>query len=197
LDLFERIVVLDICPELLAIGEENARLSFTPAQTAKISWVVLDINDKDVRSILAKHLHNDLQRGFDTISFSYSLSMIPAWEQALLSARSLMSADGRVIVSDFDTYTEAGKSFKDFLIRTWYRQDGVRIESKSRDFIANNVFGGTNFAVTMARFQRKLGGVKIPHYVACCRKETVTESDGKRRPSAIDLTALGEEKKTD
>ena len=75
LDLFDRIVVLDICPELLAIGEEHARVSFTPAQFEKIRWVCLDINSPDVREQLSKHLRNDLTRGFDTITFSYSLSM--------------------------------------------------------------------------------------------------------------------------
>ena len=194
LDLFDRIIVLDICPELLEIGEENARRSFTKVQFEKIRWVCLDINSKDVRSSLAKHLNNDLHRGFDTISFSYSLSMIPQWQLALQSAKSLMSVDGRVIISDFDTYTEQGTSFKDFLIRSWYAQDGVRIEAKSRQYISNEVFTADKFTVTMARFQKKLAGVRIPHYVACCRKNTVTNSEGFRRPSMQDLKAAEEKK---
>lgn len=197
LDLFERIIVLDICPELLEIGKESARLSFTPDQCAKIHWVCLDINSKDVRMVLASHLHNDLDRGFDTISFSYSLSMIPEWQKALLSAKSLMSVDGRVIISDFDTYTEKGNSVKDFLIRTWYSQDGVRIEAKSREFITQEVFPSDQFTVTLARFQRKLAGVWIPHYVMSCRKGTITTAQGYRRPSMLDLKTLGEEKKVD
>lgn len=114
LNKIDHIVVLDICPELLAIGKENACLSFTPSQCEKIHWVCLDVTAPDVRTKLAvEHLNNDVNRGFDTISFSYSLSMIPDWKKALLSARSLMSADGRVIVSDFDTYTQEGNSIKD------------------------------------------------------------------------------------
>lgn len=194
LDNFERIVVLDICPELLEIGEESARRSFTEAQCAKISWVCLDINAKNVQQELSKHLNNDLNRGFDTISFSYSLSMIPEWQTALLSARNLMSGDGRVIISDFDTYTLAGKSWKDWAIRTWYKQDGVRIEAKTREFITETAFPSDRFVVTMARFQRKLAGVWIPHYVMCCRKETITTSKGLRRPSTSNLMALDEKK---
>ena len=194
LDNFERIVVLDICPELLEIGEESARRSFTAAQCEKISWVCLDINAKNVRQELAKHLNNDLNRGFDTISFSYSLSMIPEWQTALLSARNLMSEDGRVIISDFDTYTHAGKSWKDWAMRTWYKQDGVRIEAKTREFITETAFPSDRFVVTMARFQRKLAGVWIPHYVMCCRKETITTSKGLRRPSASNLMVLDEKK---
>jgi ubiquinone/menaquinone biosynthesis C-methylase UbiE len=197
LDLFERIVVLDICPELLAIGEQNARQSFTPSQCEKIRWVCLDINSANVRQSLSQHLGDDINRGFDTISFSYSLSMIPEWQKALWSAKSLMSVDGRVIVADFDTYTEAGTSIKDFLIRSWYRQDGVRIEALSRHFITKSVFPNYEFTVTLARNQFKLAGVWIPHYVACCRKGTITTPEGKRRPSFVNLKDVGEEKKTD
>jgi S-adenosylmethionine-diacylglycerol 3-amino-3-carboxypropyl transferase len=196
LDLFERIVVLDICPELLAIGQDNARQSFTPAQCEKIHWVCLDINSKNVREELTKHLNGDLHRGFDTISFSYSLSMIPDWKKALLSAKSLMSVDGRVIISDFDTYTVNGTSIKDFLIRTWYAQDGVRIEAASRKFITEEVFSSDKFTVTLARFQRKLARVSIPHYVMCCRKGTITTPKGLRRPSMPDLTAALSESTT-
>lgn len=190
LDLFERIIVLDICPELLQIGEENARRSFTEAQCDKIRWVCLDINSPDVKTILSKHLvSQDVNRGFDTISFSYSLSMIPEWEKALQSAKSLMSVYGRVIVSDFDTYTEQGDSIKDFLIRSWYAQDGVRIEAKTRKYITETMFSTPDYTVTLARFQRKLAKVSIPHYVACCRKNTETlPGTGQRRPSYQDLS---------
>ena len=196
LDLFERIVVLDICPELLEIGQLNASKSFTKEQCSRISWLCLDVNSPDI----AKHLvplMSQGYRGFDTVSFSYSLSMIPEWQKALLTARNLLSEDGRVIVSDFDTYTENGRGIKDWMLRTWYRQDGVRISADSRYFM-QQLFGDTNrFAVTTARFQRKICGVSIPHYVACCRKTTVTTNDGKRRPSTMDLSDMGEEKKTD
>ena len=199
LDQFERIVVLDICPELLAIGEENARSTFTPSQCQKISWVCLDINSHNVRALMAPHLRNDLTRGFDTITFSYSLTMIPQWEQALESAKTLMSADGRVVVADFDTYTNEGDSIKDFLIKTWYAQDGVRIEAKTRQVLTTKVFPPEEFTVTVARFQRKLLGVSIPHHVTCCRKGTVTCTNGYRRPSNSNPKELAswEEKKTD
>jgi S-adenosylmethionine-diacylgycerolhomoserine-N-methlytransferase len=199
LDLFDRIIVLDICRELLAIGQENARCTFTPEQFAKISWVCLDVNAKNVKAVLASYLGDDLHRGFDTISFSYSLSMIPEWQEALFSAKSLMSEDGRAIISDFDTYTEQGTSIKDFLIRTWYAQDGVRIDAKTRQFIKNEVFAPDEFTVTVSRLQRKLAGVWIPHYVACCRKGTITTPDGRRlsHSSSSDLDKHCEEKKMD
>lgn len=196
LDLFERIVVLDICPELLEIGQENARKSFTNSQFERIRFVCLDINSPNVRSLLAPHLRNDLTRGFDTITFSYSLTMIPQWEKALNSAKSLMSDVGRVLVADFDTYTKEGKSIKDFLIRTWYKQDGVRIEAKTREVITQQVFPREKFSITVARFQKKLVGVNIPHMVVCCKKPMYTTDSGLRKQSHPDLTKL-EEKKCD
>ena len=200
LERFDKIVVLDICPELLAIGEDSASKSFTPEQCEKIRWVCLDVNDPNVKEELAKICGNDIDRGFDTISFSYSLSMIPEWEKALYSAKSLMSDQGRVMVADFDTYTEEGNTLKDSMIRTWYKQDGVRIEARSRETILNTVFAGKDYTKTCMRMQKKLCGVHIPHYVACCRKGTITMPDGFRRPSVPDLTKfvkVQEEKKQD
>ena len=190
LDSFDTIVVLDICPELLAIGKDHANQSFTAEQCEKIRWVCLDVNDPNVKEELARVCGNDVERGFDTISFSYSLSMIPEWEKALYSAKSLMSEQGRVLVADFDTYTEGGNSYKDWMIHTWYKQDGVRIEAKSRDVIFNKVFGETTYTKTCMRMQKKLAGVMIPHYVACCRKGTITMPDGFRRSSFSDLSKL-------
>mmetsp|Transcript_17084 Transcript_17084/g.38419 ORF Transcript_17084/g.38419 Transcript_17084/m.38419 type:complete len:704 (+) Transcript_17084:283-2394(+) len=199
LDKFDTIIVLDICPELLEIGEQSARQSFTKAQCEKIKWVCADINNPKISEELAHVSWNRTRRGFDTITFSYSISMIPKWEDALYSAKSLMSDQGRVLVSDFDTYTLEGNSFKDFLIHTWYKQDGVRIEAKTRDTIVNEVFSGSEFTTSVARMQRKLAGVMIPHFVACCRKSTVTTPGGFRRsltPDLLDFTSI-EEKKSD
>lgn len=190
LDNFQRIVVLDICPELLEVGKQSARSTFTPAQFEKIRWVCMDINAPTIKEELAKVCGNSLSRGFDTITFSYSLTMIPEWEKALYSAKSLMSDSGRLLVGDFDTYTEEGNSFRDFLIRTWYKQDGVRIEANTRKTILEQVFAGDEYTKTCARFQRKLAGVWIPHHVTCCRKGTITMPDGFRRPSVPDLTKL-------
>jgi len=160
----------------------------------------MDINAPTIKEELAKVSGATLERGFDTITFSYSLSMIPEWEKALYSAKGLMSEEGRVLVADFDTYTEKGNSVKDILIRTWYRQDGVRIEAKSREVILEQVFEGKEYTKTCARMQRRLAGVWIPHYVACARRGTITMPDGFRRPSVPDLSKLlmsQEEKKQD
>ena len=80
------------------------------------------------------------------------------------------------------------------MIHTWYKQDSVRIEARTRQVI-QKTFPANRFNVTFARFQRPLAGVNIPHFVGCCRKETVTSTEGIRRPSVTDLKELTEEKK--
>ena len=203
LDRFDTIVVLDICPELLAIGEDSARQSFTPEQCQKIRWVCLDVNDPNAKNELAKVCGHHVDRGFDTITLSYSITMIPEWEKALYSAKSLMSDQGRVLVADFDTYTLKGNTLKDWIIHTWYKQDGVRIEAKTRETIFEKVFKEPIYSNTCVRMQKKLMGVHIPHFVACCRKGTITMPNGFRRSSIPDLTAfesmmrMQEEKKND
>merc|ERR1712232_724700 len=117
-------------------------------------------------------------------------------EQALESAKTLLSDEGRLIVADFDTYTEAGNSIKDFIIRQWYKQDGVRIEAKTREVITKKVFTSEDYSITVARFQKKLLGVNIPHMVVCCRKPMYTCDKGIRRQSHPDLTKLEEKKET-
>jgi S-adenosylmethionine-diacylglycerol 3-amino-3-carboxypropyl transferase len=190
LDLFDTIVVLDICPELLKMGQKNAEASFTPAQCARINWVCLDINSPDVKKKLAYYMGGNVKRGFDNITFSYSLSMIPKWEEALASAKSLLSPNGRLLVADFDTYSEEGTTFKDYLIKTWYKQDGVRIEAKSRQIITNDLFPqDKKFHTVITRFQKPLLGVNIPHYVACCVN--------KEMPQSLEKDSSWEEKKYD
>lgn len=115
--------------------------------------------------------------------------MIPKWQEALLSAQTLLSSFGRVIISDFDTYTEEGNTVKDWMINKWYKQDGVRIEAETRTTVAE-LFPKDKFLVTFCRYQEKLFKVNIPHQIICCRKGTFTNTKGFRRPSERDLYAL-------
>merc|ERR1712039_596425 len=85
------------------------------------------------------------------------------WETALDRAKARCNEGGRVLVADFDTYRENGKLIQDFLLRNWYKQDGVRITATHRDEISER-FPGAYFH----RFQKRLGGVPIPHYFASC-----------------------------
>ncbi len=62
--------------------------------------------------------------GFDRIFFSYTLSMIPPWEAALLHALSLLSGRGELHVADFGQCERLPPIARSLLI-AWLRQFGV------------------------------------------------------------------------
>ncbi|MDE2133107.1 MAG: class I SAM-dependent methyltransferase [Alphaproteobacteria bacterium] len=53
---------------------------------------------------------------FDVCFFSYSLSMIPNWKQALRSASTALSASGRIHVVDFGDLTGLGRAGRALLL---------------------------------------------------------------------------------
>jgi S-adenosylmethionine-diacylgycerolhomoserine-N-methlytransferase len=58
------------------------------------------------------------QDGFENVLFSYSLSMIPDWRQALAAGQAALTAQGRVHIVDFgDLKTLPGRN----LLRAWLR----------------------------------------------------------------------------
>merc|ERR1712151_62974 len=117
LDLFDRIVIIDVVEQLLAKGKANAEATFGKLIADRITWVCCDFTDeKAVQKALG-------DAKFDNVTFSYSLSMIPAWERALDRAKARCTEGGRVLVADF-------------LLRNWYMQDGVRITASHRDEIS-------------------------------------------------------------
>jgi S-adenosylmethionine-diacylgycerolhomoserine-N-methlytransferase len=65
-----------------------------------------------------------LQHRFDRIYFSYTLSMIPEWQSALVSATALLSSTGRLSSVDFGPGTEMPTVFKSTL-RKWLSIFGV------------------------------------------------------------------------
>ena len=58
---------------------------------------------------------------FDRAVFSYSLSMIPDWRQALKAASQALAPDGRIHVVDFGDLSGLGPVFAS-LMRSWLRQ---------------------------------------------------------------------------
>jgi S-adenosylmethionine-diacylgycerolhomoserine-N-methlytransferase len=74
------------------------------------------------------------QHRFDRIYLSYTLSMIPEWQSALVSATALLSSAGRLHVVDFGTCKEMPTVFKSAL-RSWLSIFGVT----PRDEIENAI----------------------------------------------------------
>jgi S-adenosylmethionine-diacylgycerolhomoserine-N-methlytransferase len=57
---------------------------------------------------------------FDVCVFSYSLSMIPEWKQALRAASSVLSATGRIHIVDFGDLTGLGRVGR-AILQAWLR----------------------------------------------------------------------------
>jgi S-adenosylmethionine-diacylgycerolhomoserine-N-methlytransferase len=74
------------------------------------------------------------QHRFDRIYFSYTLSMIPEWQSAIVSATALLSSIGRLHVVDFGPCKETPTVFKSAL-RKWLSIFGVT----PRDEIGNAI----------------------------------------------------------
>lgn len=119
-----RLFGLDISAQMLATarakirraGNPDIRLACTPAETL------------DARGTFG------LDRPFDVIFFSYSLSMIPAWREALRAAVNNLAAGGSIHIVDF--YDQAGwpKSIRRMLVR-WLGLFHVRHEPQLIQYI--------------------------------------------------------------
>ena len=157
---FQRIVVVDVCRALLRQGEANAKRAFGP-EADRIEWLCVDATDAPALDAALGETR------FDTVTCSYSLSMIPDWERALDTASARLAKGGRVLVADFDTYADDGRSCEDALLRGWYARDGVRIAASTRRAIEAR--GGE-----VCRFRERLLGVALPHFVGVLEKNRLS-----------------------
>lgn len=84
---------------------------------------------------------------FDCIVFSYTLSMIPAWQQALAQAADILTPGGSIHVVDFGTGVQLPEHFN-ALLRGWLLQFHVT----PRDDLATvmrNIADSANAALTV------------------------------------------------
>ena len=91
---------LDASSEML----RTARLSLEKAGLAERAVLEQGYAETFTPSLFGR------EKPFDAIIFSYSLSMIPDWNQALVAASHALSADGRVHVVDFGDLGGSGLS---------------------------------------------------------------------------------------
>lgn len=122
---------LDLRPgqRLLEIGSGTARnliaiarrypgteLYGLDASTQMLKTAKLAIDRAGLHIRLAHGLAEDLNPAsfggggpFDRVVFSYSLSMIPQWKQAINRASTVLAANGRIHVVDFGDFTGLGR----------------------------------------------------------------------------------------
>jgi S-adenosylmethionine-diacylgycerolhomoserine-N-methlytransferase len=118
---FSKIVILDISASLLAVAEKRvAEVGLADV----VQCVRGDVLDAATMASLFP-----TQPCADIVTFSYSLSMIPGKQQALVTARRLLKSGGVLGIADF-FYNGADREsplrrVEAALQAAWFRQDGV------------------------------------------------------------------------
>jgi S-adenosylmethionine-diacylgycerolhomoserine-N-methlytransferase len=154
------VTVVDLCPSLLQIAEERIKRN---------GW-------NNVRTATADACTYAHAAGpVDTVTFSYSLTMIPNWFQALRRAYDQLRPGGAIGVVDFyisRKWPAAGmrrhSAFKRFLWPHWFGFDNVFLSPDHLPMLQ------TLFATE--RLEERLGrvpyllGIKAPYYVFAGRK---------------------------
>ena len=93
---------IDISSEMLATARENVRRA---GLSDRIALGRGDAACFDPEALFER-------AAFDRVFFSYSLSMIPAWREALRHAATMVAPDGRILVVDFGQQERMPKWFR-------------------------------------------------------------------------------------
>ncbi len=108
---FTRVEVVDLCPALLARARERWR------SAGNVVAVEAD----------ARLWQPDAP--VDAVYFSYALTMIPDWEEALDNAVAMLKPGGRLGVVDFTVPASPGPLARRFW-RAWFGHDGVHLDER-------------------------------------------------------------------
>lgn len=95
-----------------------------------------------------------LQKPFDAIYFSYSISMIPAWQGSILNALENLRPGGRLYIVDFFDQEELPSWFRK-LLQAWLRQFHVKFPEDLPEFLRElerNGSGRLNFRGIYKRY---------------------------------------------
>jgi S-adenosylmethionine-diacylgycerolhomoserine-N-methlytransferase len=115
---------IDISSEMLATARKNIAGS---AFDGRISLAQGDATRLDPALFGLQH--------FDRVFFSYSLSMIPPWQQALAHGAALVAPGGRLSLVDFGQQDELPLWFRAMLF-AWLRRFHVRPPADLADMVA-------------------------------------------------------------
>ncbi len=111
---------LDISRQML----DTAAAKFAGTRHAgRVHWACCGADELDYRRTFG------LERPFDAIFFSFSLSMIPPWRESLLAAAASLQPDGSIYIVDFWDQADLPAWFRKVL-QTWLSWFHVRHEPK-------------------------------------------------------------------
>ncbi len=105
----QRAYLVDLCPALLAVARRR--------------WA----EQPQVAVVEADACQWQPQEPLDAVVFSYSLTMIPDWRQAMANAFAMLRPGGVVAVVDFTLAPDQGAAARWFW-RHWFGHDGVRLD---------------------------------------------------------------------
>lgn len=163
---FERIDLVDLCRPLLAVAEGRCR---------QHGWDNVHLHHADVTRFRPRIR-------YDAITFSYSLSMIPDWWQAIDQAIALLRPGGRLGVVDFHVsrqHPRAGGRRHGAWTRTvwpaWFRRDGVHLREDLLPYLQDHL---VETVCEERRGRLPLTPFRVPHLVFVGRRPGGGGADG-------------------
>jgi len=105
---------------------------------------------------------------FDRVLFSYSLSMIPDWKQALRAANTALAPEGRIHVVDFGDLTGLGRlgaGFMHWWLGLFHVEPRIEIVKTFETAIGLNARQDNNLRILMGRYA----------FVLCCGKDRIMD----------------------
>ncbi len=123
-------------PEQRFYGLDASRVMLATAQRSLQSSGVADrvVLKPSLAEQLDFHATFNLDRPFDVIFFSYSLSMIPTWQQAIDAAITNLKPAGRMYVVDFWDQSRWPRLFR-IVLRKWLAMFHVHSRPELLDYI--------------------------------------------------------------
>jgi S-adenosylmethionine-diacylgycerolhomoserine-N-methlytransferase len=155
-----RVEVVDLCPSLLKVADERIR---------RHGW-------DNVRTVAADATTYEPEGGpVDAVTFSYSLTMIPPWHQAIDRAYALLRPGGMIGVTDFyisRKWPSPGlarhSAFQRFFWPLWFGQDNVFLSPDHVPYLQSR-FQTVRLVEGLGKVPY-LFGMKAPYYIFLGRK---------------------------
>jgi S-adenosylmethionine-diacylgycerolhomoserine-N-methlytransferase len=139
----ESVALVDLCPSLLELARERAAL-----------W-------PNVQVVEADAVRYRPPRPLDCVYFCYSLTMMPAWREAIDNALVMLRHGGRIGVVDF--HLPEPKSLPGRFWQRWFAHDGVHLSAEHLPYLKART--------TPLRCREELGsvpyipGLRAPYYL--------------------------------
>jgi S-adenosylmethionine-diacylgycerolhomoserine-N-methlytransferase len=160
----QKITIVDLCEPLLEIAR---------ARIEKRKW-------RNVEVVCENILDFSPPEKYDIITFSYSLSMIPEWKEALSKAQTLLRENGTLHVIDFyvsdnESFLKHHSSWTRYFWPLWFGVDKVRLDSELPSFLIDQY--------RTELFEEDLGSVPylralgpVPHFRFHGRRNAISET---------------------